>query len=166
MLMTVLWLLRTRTKARIPKTKQNKTKNTRTKHKITHYAKFLPYMLSDLYGGCCCCCWWWWWWESWEVQQQCPVSYRTNLRCLSIRLLWSKVRSPPVSLTQERHTQRCKAANFILILSIFCDENPLKSPPWKHTWWSEHFGKFPKKKKLNRHIQKGKEKSFEIATFF
>jgi hypothetical protein len=46
--------------------------------------------------------------------------------------LWS----PPVSLHQERHTQRRKAANFIFILFIFCDENPLKSPPWKHTWWS------------------------------
>jgi len=38
-------LLKTRTKARIPKTKQieKKTKNTPTKHKIARYAKFFPY---------------------------------------------------------------------------------------------------------------------------
>ncbi len=71
-----------------------------------------------------------------------------------LRTLWS----PPVSLNQETHTQRCKAANFIFILFIFGEENPLKSPPWKHTWWSEHFGKFPKKK-LNRHIsRRGKKR--------
>ncbi len=58
-----------------------------------------------------------------------------------LRTLWS----PPVFLNQERHTQRCKVANFIFILFIFCDENPLKSPPWKHTCWSEHFEKIPKK---------------------
>ncbi len=79
-----------------------------------------------------------------------------------LRTLWS----PPVSLNQERHTQRCKAANFIFILFIFCDENPLKSPPWKHTWWSEHFGKFPKKKTKLPHFQEGKKKSFEIVTFW
>ncbi len=76
------------------------------------------------------------------------------------------LRSPPVSLNQERQTQRRKATNFIFILFIFCDENPLKSPPWKHTWWSEHFEKFPKKKTKSPHFQEGKKKSFEIATFW
>jgi hypothetical protein len=80
-----------------------------------------------------------------------------------LRTLWS----PPISLNQERHTQRCKAANFIFILFIyFCDENLLKSPPWKHTWWSEHFGKFSKKKTKSPHFQEGKKNSFEIATFW
>jgi hypothetical protein len=56
------------------------------------------------------------------------------------------VKSPGFFKPKERHTQRRKATIFIFILFIFCDENPLKSPPWKHTWWSEHFGKFSKKK--------------------
>jgi hypothetical protein len=42
-----------------------------------------------------------------------------------LRTLWS----PPVSLNQEGHT---KAQS-----SLFFFENSLKSPPWKHTWWSE-----------------------------
>ncbi len=76
--------------------------------------------------------------------------------------LWT-LWSPLVSLNQERHTQSRKAANFIFILLFFCDKNPLKSPPWKHTWWSEHFGKFPKKK-LNRHIsRRGEKTGFQIA---
>jgi hypothetical protein len=58
-----------------------------------------------------------------------------------LRTLWS----PSVFLNQERHTNRRKTTIFIFILFIFCDENSLKSPPWKHTWWSEHFGKFSKK---------------------
>jgi hypothetical protein len=91
-----------------------------------------------------------------------------------LRTLWS----PPVSLNQDRHTQRHKAAILILILFIFCDGNSLKSSPYKHTWWSEHFGKFPKKI-LNRHISRRgkkrvlklshfeeKKKSFEIVTFW
>jgi hypothetical protein len=72
-----------------------------------------------------------------------------------LRTLWS----PQISLNKERHTQRRKAAIFIFILFIFCDKNPLKSPPWKHTCWSEHFGKFPKKK-LNRHISRREKKKF------
>jgi hypothetical protein len=68
--------------------------------------------------------------------QQVTLYIRLVNTC-DLRTLWS----PPVSLNQERHTQRRKAATFIFILFIFCDENPLKSPPWKHIWWSEHFGK-------------------------
>jgi hypothetical protein len=78
-----------------------------------------------------------------------------------LRTLWS----PLVCLNQERHTQRRKAANFIFILFIFFDENPLKSPPWKRTWWSEHFGKFSKKK-LNRHIsRRGKKRVLKSPHF-
>ncbi len=78
-----------------------------------------------------------------------------------LRTLWS----PLVALNHERHTQRCKAANFILFLFIFCDKNLLKSPPWKHIWWSEHLGKFPKKK-LNRHIsRRGKKRVLKSPHF-
>jgi hypothetical protein len=72
-----------------------------------------------------------------------------------LRTLWS----PLVSLNQETHTQRRKAANFIFILFIFCYKNSLKSPPWKQTWWSEHFRKFPEKK-LNRRISRRGKKKF------
>ncbi len=78
-----------------------------------------------------------------------------------LRTLWS----PPISLNQERHTQRHKAANFIFILFIFCDENPLKSPSWKHTWWSEHFRKFPKQKTKSPHFQEGKKKVLKLPHF-
>ncbi len=77
---------------------------------------------------------------------------------MGTRDLWT-LWSPSISLNQERHTQRRKTTNFIFILFIFCDENPLKSPPQKHTWWSKHFGKFPKKK-LNRHISRRGKKEF------
>jgi hypothetical protein len=88
--------------------------------------------------------------------------YNKLVGTCDLRTLWS----PPVSLNKERHTQRRKAANFIFILFIFCDENPLKGPPWKHTWWSEHFGKFSKKKTKSPRFQEGKNKSFEITTFW
>ncbi len=76
------------------------------------------------------------------------------------------MKSPGFFKPRKRHTQRRKVANFNLIYFIFCDENPLKSPPWKHTWWSEHFGKIWKKKTKSPHYQEGKKKSFEIATFW
>jgi hypothetical protein len=44
-----------------------------------------------------------------------------------LQTLWS----PPVSLNQEGHTF------FLFFFKHFCFENSLKSPPWKHTWWSE-----------------------------
>jgi hypothetical protein len=96
--------------------------------------------------------------------QTCPI-LKPNLLLLvgtrDLRPLWS----PPVSLNQERHTQRRKAANFNLIYFIFCDENPLKRPPWKHTRWSEHFGKFPKKN-LNCHIsRRGKKRVLKSPHF-
>jgi hypothetical protein len=78
-----------------------------------------------------------------------------------LRTLWS----PPVSLNQERHTQRHKATNFIFILFIFCDENLLRSPPWKHTWWSEHFGNFSKKKTKSPHFQEGKKRVLKSPHF-
>jgi hypothetical protein len=58
-----------------------------------------------------------------------------------LRTLWS----PPVSLNQERHTQRRKAANFNLFYFIFCDENPLKSPTWKHHGEASILENFQKK---------------------
>jgi hypothetical protein len=89
-----------------------------------------------------------------------PVSLNQE-RHTQGRTLWS----PPVSLNQERHTQRRKAANYFFIFLFFCDENPLKSPPWKHTWWSKHFVKFPKRK-LNRHIsRRGRKKVLKSSHF-
>jgi hypothetical protein len=91
----------------------------------------------------------------------CIKHFRVLVGTGDLWTLWS----PPVSLNQERHTQRRKAANFIFILFIYYDENPLKSPPWKHTWWREHFGKFPKKK-LNRHIsRRGKKRVLKSSHF-
>jgi hypothetical protein len=74
-----------------------------------------------------------------------------------------KMKFPQLLYYGETHTQRRKVANFIYLFIFFCGENLPKSPPWKHTWWSKRFGKFPKKK-LNRHIsRRERKKSFEIA---
>ncbi len=74
-----------------------------------------------------------------------------------------EMKFPKLLYYWERHTRRRKIANFIFI--FICDENPPKSPPWKHTWWSERFGKFPKEK-LNHHISRREFFFFEIATFW
>ncbi len=66
----------------------------------------------------------------------------------------------------ERHTQKRKAANFIFFFIYFDDENSSKSPLWKHTWWSECFEKFPKKKTKSPHFQEANFFFFEIATFW
>ncbi len=101
-----------------------------------------------------------------DLPSHSPPTWETNYLALvgtrDLRTLWS----PPFSLNQERHTQTRKTANFIYLFIYFCDENPLNSPPWKHTWWSEHFGKFSEKKTKSPHFQEGKKKSFEIATFW
>ncbi len=75
-----------------------------------------------------------------------------------------KMKFPQLFYHQETHTQRCKVANFIYYY-FFCGKNMPKSPPWKYTWWSERFGKFPKKK-LNHDISRREKKSFEIVTFW
>jgi hypothetical protein len=70
-----------------------------------------------------------------------------------------------VSLNQERHTQRRKAANFIFILFYFFDENRLESPHENRHGEASFLENF-QKKELNRHIsRRGKKKSFEITTF-
>jgi hypothetical protein len=102
------------------------------------------------------------WWNGWryEWMKKTTTTGQTKdiiyllVSTRDLQTLWS----PPVSLNQERHTQRRKAATFIFYLFIFCDENPLKSPPWKHTWWSEHFGKFQKKKTKSPHFEERKKK--------
>jgi hypothetical protein len=78
-----------------------------------------------------------------------------------LRTLWS----PPVSLNQERHTQRRKAVNFIFILFICCDENPLKVPHENIHGEASILENFQKKTK-SPHFQEGKKNSFEITTFW
>jgi hypothetical protein len=75
------------------------------------------------------------WWVASPPCYASPICCVLLMRLLGtrdLRTLWS----PLVSLNQEGHTQRRKVAIFIFILFIFCDKNSLKSPPWKHTWWS------------------------------
>jgi hypothetical protein len=69
----------------------------------------------------------------WQVNFKNVVHMVLLVGTRDLRTLWS----PPVSLNQEGHTQRCKTTIFIFILFIFCDKNSLKSPPWKHMWWSD-----------------------------
>ncbi len=70
-----------------------------------------------------------------------------------LRTLWS----PLVSLNQERHTQRRKAANFIFVLFIFCDKKSVEKSPMKTYMVKRAFWKISKKKKKSPHFQEGKK---------
>jgi hypothetical protein len=79
-----------------------------------------------------------------------------------LRTLWS----PPVSLNQERHTQRRKAAILFLFYLFFVTKIRWKVPHENIHGEGSILEKF-QKKKLNRHIsRRGKKKSFEIVTFW
>jgi hypothetical protein len=80
------------------------------------------------------------------------------------------LRSPPVSLNQERHTQRRKAVYFIFILFIYCWKVPHENI-YGEASILENFQKKlnrqihrrGKKEFWNRHILRRKETGFEIA---
>jgi cytochrome bd-type quinol oxidase subunit 1 len=83
-----------------------------------------------------------------------------------LRTLWS----PPVSLNQERHTQRRKAVNFIYFLwRKSVEKCPLKTYMVKWAFW-----KIFRKKKLkssqkefwNRHILRRKKSGVEISDLY
>jgi hypothetical protein len=66
---------------------------------------------------------------------------------------------------QERHTQRCKAANFIFILFYFVAKIRQKVSRENIHGEVSALENFQKKKTKSPHFQEGKKKSFEIATF-
>ncbi len=74
-----------------------------------------------------------------------------------LRTLWS----PLVSLNTHKGTKQLILFLFYL---FFVAKIRWKVPPWKHTWWSERFGKFPKKK-LNRHILRRKKTGLKSLRF-
>jgi hypothetical protein len=78
-----------------------------------------------------------------------------------LRTLWS----PLVSLNQERHTQRHKAANLFFFLIFFLWRKSVEKSPMKTYMVKRAFWKISKKK-LNRHIsRKGKKRVLKSSHF-